>query len=504
MIRSKLLFSLLLAGLALTAVSVASPANALPSSTICDPHSYGAKVDGVSKDTAAIQAAIDACEQRGGGTVRLSAGTWLSAPIVLKSNITLQLDKGATLLGSSDHQDYPAKTEFRVPGRWSLVSATEATNVSITGEGVIDGAGESWWQEARAVGEHGVMGSDHTRPRLVVFDHCRHVLVEGVTIQNSPMWQLVPYYSDDVTIRNVRVLAPQHSPNTDAIDPFSSSHVVIDHVYADVGDDDVAIKSGKANSEGPDDPSRDITITDCTFLHGHGLSVGSEIAGGAQNIHAERIHFDGTDNGIRIKANRDRGSDVSALTFRDIDMKNVKNAIIISEYYPKILPPDPDPAQPVTRLTPHFHNITLENVTATDIVSAGAIAGLPEAPIRGVIMKNVRIEAQHGLAISNARRLRRKSRSRPATDRPSSRRPEGSSRSNDGRNAAASPLQNDVGEGWTAVEIFRTHDWFISNHRLRNGGLSRAGSRRIEPADQPFARSRLNIRRCDHRPAPWV
>ncbi len=93
---------------------------------------------------------------------------------------------------------------------------------------------------------------------------------------------------------------------------------------------------------------------------------------------------------------------MSALTFRDIDMKNVKNAIIISEYYPKILPPDPDPAQPVTRLTPHFHNITLENVTATDIVSAGAIAGLPEAPIRGVIMKNVRIEAQHGLAISNA------------------------------------------------------------------------------------------------------
>jgi polygalacturonase len=359
-------------------------------------------VDGVSKDTAAIQAAIDACEQRGGGTVKLSAGTWLSAPIVLKSNITLELDKGTTLLGSSDHQDFPAKTEFRAPGRQSLVSATDATNVSITGEGVIDGAGESWWQEARTFGDHGVMGSDHTRPRLVVFDHCRHVLVEGVTIQNSPMWQVVPYYSDDVTIRNIKVLAPQHSPNTDAIDPFSSSHVLIDHVYADVGDDNVAIKSGKANSEGPDDPSRDITITDCTFLHGHGLSIGSEIAGGAQNIRAERIHFDGTDNGIRIKANRDRGNDVSSLTFRDIDMKNVKNAIIISEYYPKILPPDPDPAQPVTRLTPHFHDIALENVTATDIVSAGAIAGLPEAPIRGVILKNVRIEAQHGLAISNA------------------------------------------------------------------------------------------------------
>jgi polygalacturonase len=376
-------------------------ASARAASATCDPHAYGAKVDGVTKDTAAIQAAIDACEQRG-GTVRLSAGTWLSAPIVLKSNITLELDKGATLLGSSDHRDYPPKTEFRAPGLQSLVSATNATNVSITGDGVIDGAGDSWWQEARSFGDHGVMGSDHTRPRLVVFDHCRHVLVEGVTIQNSPMWQLVPYYSDDVTIRNIKILAPQHSPNTDAVDPFSSSHVRIDHVFADVGDDDVAIKSGKANSEGPDDPSRDITITDCTFLHGHGLSVGSEIAGGAQNIRAERIHFDGTDNGIRIKANRDRGNDVSSLFFRDIDMKNVKNAIIISEYYPKILPPDPDPSQPVTRLTPHFHDITLENVTATDIVSAGAIAGLPEAPIRGVVLTNVKIDAQHGLAVSNA------------------------------------------------------------------------------------------------------
>jgi polygalacturonase len=386
-------------GLFLTASLTAVPMFA---TTVCDPHAYGAKVDGVSKDTAAIQKAIEACEQRGGGVVRLSAGTWLSAPIVLKSNITLALEKGATLLGSPDHEDYPAKAEFRAPGLQSLVSATDATSVSITGEGTIDGAGESWWQEARGVGDHGVMGSDHTRPRLVVFDHCKHVLVEGVTIQNSPMWQLVPYYSDDVTIRNIKVLAPQHSPNTDAIDPFSSSNVRIEHVFADVGDDDVAIKSGKANSEGPDDPSRDITITDCTFLHGHGLSVGSEIAGGARNIRAERIHFDGTDNGIRIKANRDRGNDVSNLEFRDIDMKNVKYAVIISEYYPKVLPPDPDPAQPVTRLTPHFHDITLENVTATDIVSAGAIAGLPEAPVRGVVLKNVRIEAQHGLAISNA------------------------------------------------------------------------------------------------------
>jgi len=401
-ISSKFVFLRLLPGLAFAVTSASWPVTAWSAPRTCDPHTYGAKVDGITKDTAAIQAAIAACEQHGGGVVRLSTGTWLSAPIILRSNITLQLDKGATLLGSPDHKDYPAKTEFNAPGLQSLVSATNATNVSITGDGVIDGAGESWWHEARTFGDHGVMGSDHTRPRLVVFDHCRHVLVEGVTIQNSPMWQVVPYYSDDVTIRNVRILAPQHSPNTDAIDPFSSSHVVIDHVYSETGDDNVAIKSGKANSPGPDDPSRDITITDCTFMHGHGLSIGSELAGGAQRIRAERIHFDGTDNGIRIKANRDRGNDVSDLVFRDIEMKNVKYALIISEYYPRVLPPDPDPPQPVTRLTPHFHNITLENVTATDIVSAGAIAGLPEAPIRDIVLKNVSIDAQHGLLVSNA------------------------------------------------------------------------------------------------------
>jgi polygalacturonase len=386
--------------LAGVAVFAAMPATALDSSHACNPRSYGAKGDGISKDTAAIQTAIDACERQGGGTVRLIAGTYLSAPIVLKSGITLQLDKGATLLGSADHDDYPSKTEFREPGLQALVSATNASNVAITGEGVIDGAGETWWKIARSIKNAGVMGSDHPRPRLVVFDHCKHVRVEGVTIQNSPMWQLVPYYSDDVTIRNIKVLAPAHSPNTDAVDPFSSSHVVIDHVFADVGDDDIAIKSGAIGSPGPDEPSRDITITDCTFLHGHGLSIGSEIAGGAQNIRAERIHFEGTDNGIRVKANRDRGNDVGHLFFRDIDMKDVKNALIISEYYPKVLPPDGEAAQPITRLTPHFHDIVIENVTATGSELAGVIVGLPEAPIPGVVLHNVKIKAQHGLTIS--------------------------------------------------------------------------------------------------------
>jgi polygalacturonase len=370
---------------------------------VCDARAYGAKADGTTKDTAAIQKAIDACAAaKGGGTVTLSGGTFVSGPVVLKSNVTLDIAKGATLFGSPDHADYPAKSEFRAPGTQSLVSATNVENIAITGAGTIDGNGESWWKEARATHNAGVVGAVQFRPRLVVFDHCKHVKMEGVTIQNSPSWQVVPYYTDDMTIRNVRILAPQHSPNTDAIDPFSSSNMVIDHVYADVGDDNIAIKSGIINSPGPDAPSTNITITDCEFMHGHGLSVGSEIAGGANNIHAERIHFKGTDQGIRIKANRDRGNQVFNISFKDITMEDVKTSILISEYYPKALPEGEVAAEPVTRLTPFFHDITIENVKSVNSPWAGVIVGLPESPVKNVVLKNVNIQAQKGMQIAYA------------------------------------------------------------------------------------------------------
>jgi len=363
---------------------------------------YGATGDGVTKATLAIQAAIDDCAKAGGGTILLAGGTFLSGPIVLRDHITLTIASGATLLGSPDHADYPAKTEFRSPGLQSLVSATGANDVAVTGGGTIDGNGESWWVEARQFKDAGILGSEHTRPRLVVFDHCHHVRVEDVTLQNSPMWQLVPYDSDDVVIRNIRVLAPAKSPNTDAIDPFSSSNVVIDHVYADVGDDDIAIKSGAINSPGGDLPSKNIQITNVDFHHGHGLSIGSEIAGGAQNITVEHARFTGTDNGIRIKANRDRGNDVSNIRFNDIEMDQVKIALIISEYYPNVLPEGAIAAAPVTRLTPHFRDIVITNVKATATKFAGAIVGLPEAPITGVTLKHVSIEAPQGLSVGYA------------------------------------------------------------------------------------------------------
>jgi polygalacturonase len=368
--------------------------------TVCDVRTYGAKPDGTTMNTKAIQQAIDACAKKGGGKVMLDGGAFLSGPIVLKSNIDLDIQKGSTLQGSANHGDYPKKTEFRNPGLQSLVSATDATNVSITGDGVIDGAGESWWKEARSNGDHGIMGVGVLRPRLIVFDHCHKVLMDGVTVQNSPFWQIVPYYSDDITIRNIKVLADPHSPNTDAIDPFSSTNMRIDHVYADVGDDDVAIKSGAINSPGPDAPSKDISISDCTFMHGHGLSIGSEVSGGVQNVHVARVQFKGTENGVRIKSNRDRGGDIGNFDFRDLTMEDVGIPLLVTEYYPRIL--DQDSAQPITRLTPRFHDISITNLSATGAATAGFIVGLPESPITSIPLTNVHISAQKGMTISNA------------------------------------------------------------------------------------------------------
>lgn len=386
------------------AFAFALAACALPvHAATCDARQFGARGDGTTKDTAAIQKAIDTCAAKsGGGTVQLHGGTFLSAPLVLKSNVTLEIASGSTLLGSPDHADYPEITDLKAPGRQPLLSSQGADHIAITGGGTVDGNGASWWAEARNQKDKGVVGKQVFRPRLIVLNNSKHIRLENITVQNSPSWQVVPYYCDDVVIRNVKILADPHSPNTDAIDPFSSSNVVIDHVYADVGDDNVAIKSGLIDSPGPDAPARNITITDCTFLHGHGLSIGSEVAGGAQHIVAQRIHFQGTDQGIRIKANRDRGHDVSDVRISDVDMVGVGTPILISEYYPKVLPPDDTQAAPVGRLTPFFHDIHIEHVTARDSKVAGVIAGLPESPVKDVVLRDVHLEAKTGMHISFA------------------------------------------------------------------------------------------------------
>jgi len=231
-------------GLRLVVAAMLAAAPAMAAVKVCDVRQFGAKGDGVAKDTKAIQAAIDECAKAGPPairasgdqlaqpvgaltahssewpTVKLSGGTFLSGPILLKSGMTLDVEKGAVLLASPDRADYPMVTFAGHQTVQPFVSAVGQEYVAIEGEGTIDGSGKVWWDYVQGAKNGGVLGNDHPRPMGVVFDHTRHVRMEGVTVRNSGFWQIVPYYADDLVFRNLRITAPK-SPNTDAIDPSS-------------------------------------------------------------------------------------------------------------------------------------------------------------------------------------------------------------------------------------------------------------------------------------------
>jgi len=351
----------------------------------------GAIPDGKTKDTVALQAAIDKCSAQGGGEVELKPGTYLSGPLDLKSHVALRLYKGATLLGSPDVEDYPIRTD--APWRRvSLIHADKAEDIGILGEGTIDGQGQAWWtrQLTRVKGS-----PEQPRPMLIDITNSKKILIEGVTITQSPQYNILVVNSDGLTVRNARIINPGvKAPNTDGIDPVSTSHVLIDHVFIDTGDDNVAIKSGLVERGDPNIPSTDITIRDCTFLHGHGLSIGSETAGGVRNVTVERVKFDGTTQGIRIKSARGRGNDIGNFIYRDITMDNVGTAIQITEYYTGFK--GDEVAIPVTEHTPKFHDITIENVTIANAKVGLLAMGLPESPIKNLKLKNVKITAERG------------------------------------------------------------------------------------------------------------
>lgn len=373
---------------------------------VCNVKHMGAKGDGVTKDTLAIQAAIDKCSKGHGagmGIVRLTGGDFLSGPLSIKSHVTLEIAKDAKLLASTDRRDYAGATLMRQPSVVPFLHVVNATHVTIKGGGLIDGQGQVWWDYVKGMKDAGVLGNERPRPMGLLIDHSKHVTVENVTIQNAGFWQVVPYYSEYLVFRNIRILAPQRgAPNTDGLDPFSSSHILIEHYFSSVGDDNIAIKSGAINSAGPDAPSTDIVIRDCQFESGHGLSIGSEVAGGVQHVHVERVSFKGTDQGIRVKANRDRGADISDLTFKDITMDDVRTSILISEYYPKVMPEGEVAAAAVQRLTPKFHNIRIENVKSVHSDWAGVIVGLPESPVTDIVLKNVSLQAKKGFQVGYA------------------------------------------------------------------------------------------------------
>lgn len=376
-----------------------------------DVRASGAVGDGSTSNTAAFRRAIDDCRQSGGGTVVIPAGTWLTGPIHLRSNVRLHLEMGALLRFNTNVADYLPVVFTRWEGiecyNYSpLIYARDCTNIALTGDGEIDGQGTAWWhwkklQQAAAKqlydAEHNgveverrIYGTEEAalRPPLLQAIGCRDVLIEGLTFRNGPMWTIHPVYCENVLIR--RVTVETNGPNTDGINPDSCRHVLIEDSTFSTGDDCIAIGSGM-NEDGwrVGRPSEHILIRNCRMIEGHGaVSIGSGMSGGVRDVHVTDCTFSGCDQGIRLKSIRGRGGIVEHITFENIRMSGIRQqAITLNMFYGSSTAPSQSDAAPV------FQDIKIRNVTCERAATGLDIRGLPEQPIRGVRLEDVQLNA---------------------------------------------------------------------------------------------------------------
>jgi polygalacturonase len=387
---------------------------------------YGAKKDSSAKATIAIKKAIDAASKAGGGTVYFPAGKYLTGAIHLKSNITIYIDAGAEIHFSDDFNDYLPMVESRYEGvdvmSFSpLFYAYKAENISIKGRGKINGHGKKWWDYVEgfkddqprnkwqlmfdSLNKNMLMPDDarqmkrgFLRPPFIQPMYCKNVLVEGITITNSPFWTVNPEFCENVTVNAVTINNP-HSPNTDGINPESCKYVHISNCHISVGDDCITIKSGKdIPGRSKNMAAENYTITNCTMLSGHGgVVIGSEMSGGVKKITISNCIFDGTDRGIRIKTVRGRGGVVEDIRVDNIVMKNIREqAIVLDMEYGKVKP------APLSERTPQFRNIRFSNITAYT-KQAMFINGLDEMPVQEISLNDVVFEAETGIVIKNGK-----------------------------------------------------------------------------------------------------
>ena len=389
----------------LTGACVVSAAPALPviPDTVFNITNYNAVGDGVAADTTAIQAAIDAASAKGGGIVEVPAGIFLSGPVRLASGINLRIERGA-VLRMLPLDKYPGGTTDPE----TFISGSKLHDIAISGSGMIDGQGAPWWPFAKTKGAK--------RPRMIAFSGCDRVLIEDVTLKNSPMFHMaLGGQSSNITVRRVTVRAPastdpiQPSHNTDACN-INGHNALVQDCDISTGDDNFTTGSNTS----------DIVITNCTYGNGHGVSIGSYTSGGVSNITVVDCTFSNTDCGIRIKSDRDRGGLVRNLTYRNLRMTNVGFPILIyGEYmatnreYRALHKLTPEiaasyPAAPVTDRTPMYRDIVFSNITATAQSErrAGLIWGLPEAAVSNVVLQQVNITADKSFGIYNAQAVR--------------------------------------------------------------------------------------------------
>ena len=354
---------------------------------------FGASTDS-KNNTDAIQSALDACAEKGGGHVVVPAGRFLCGPIVMNAATELYLSQGAVLqalpygTGNGILPDtYPNNGETN---RYAhLIYAKRCENIAVSGEGTIEGDGESWWKAFRAT-------RDFKRGCLIRFDGCKNIAIEGISLCNAPNVHItIGRDSSDVSLRNLTIEAPEDAPNSDGIDTWAP-RILIENCRICVGDDNVAMDTG----------TRYIVIRDCYFGSGHGCSIGS-YAGQVQDVLVDRCRFEGTESAIRMKSDRTRGGGERNITYSNLKISGVKNPIYITSYYPKTpKKPEDDAGEPVTPKTPLWENVVIKNVTITDCERAGIIWGVPEQPIRGLLLDNVKIEAEKSFIINHAKQVR--------------------------------------------------------------------------------------------------
>jgi len=396
----------LLLAVALVSATAASAADVSPAQPVIPAQvfnlkDFGGNGDGHTLNTAAFHQAVAAADHAGGGTLIVPAGTYLTGPFDLCSSLNLHLDKGATI------QFFANFDAFRDPvraGRYRpMLQAANLHDVVISGAGTINGHGEAWWPEARRfkveARAHHASSDTSPRPTMVAFANCQRIRLEGITLTNSAVFNVVQNTCSDVTVDGISIFNPANSPNTDGIDPKDCQRVLIQNCRIDTGDDCIALGGSGGTLE------EDVLITDCVFLHGHGCSIGSGTFSGVRNVLVRRCSFDGTVTGVRLKSARGRGGLVENIVYEDLKMTHVGTAISISSTYENATADRMAPLQPAALddHTPIWRKVTVRNVSATQGGrNVGLIAGLPEAPAAGILLENLTIDAPAGLRFAYA------------------------------------------------------------------------------------------------------